>query len=174
MKKVGRFEKVGYLQFHDSIRADDPGAYRFAEREIERIYEELKLPTRSSSKSAGYDFYSPFDFDLRPNESIIIPTGIKVHIKDGWFLGCFPRSGLGFKYSVMLSNTVGIIDGDYISTDNEGHIFCKLINRSIDNKQMPMRRGQGFMQGIFLPFGVTEDDEADGVRIGGLGSSDKK
>ncbi len=62
-------------------------------------------------------------FELKPGETIKIPTGIRVKINDGWVLKLYPRSGLGFKFRVQMNNTVGIIDSDYYNSDNEGHIF---------------------------------------------------
>lgn len=89
-------------------------------------------------------------------------------------LQLFPRSGLGFKYRMQLNNTVGIIDSDYFYSDNEGHIFAKITNDSNEGKALEVAAGSGFMQGIFLQYGITEDDEADGVRNGGFGSTTKK
>lgn len=139
----------------------------------EEIYEEIKLPKRSTSGSAGYDFFSPIDFKLEPEESIVIPTGIKCQIEPNWFLGLFPRSGLGFKYNVTLSNTIGVIDSDYYNCkDNEGHIMVKIINGK--EKPMEIKKGGAFIQGILLPHGLMDDDDATEIREGGMGSTDKK
>ena len=62
------------------------------------------------------------DFELKPGETIKIPTGIRVFIEFDWVLNIFPRSGLGFKFRLQMNNTVGIIDSDYFYSDNEGHI----------------------------------------------------
>ena len=94
-------------------------------------------------------------------------------IDEGWVLSLYPRSGLGFKYRLQLDNTVGIIDGDYYYSDNEGHIFAKITNDSRNEKTVEIPAGTGFMQGIFTEFGITVDDEADGVRNGGFGSTTK-
>ena len=103
-----------------------------------------------------------------------IPTGIRVRMEEGWVLACFPRSGLGFKYRLQLDNTVGIIDSDYWQSDNEGHIFCKLTNDSKQGKTLELEAGTGFMQGIFLPFGITLDDSVSDRRNGGFGSTSAK
>ena len=86
-------------------------------------------------------------------------------------LHLYPRSGLGFKFRLQLNNTVGIIDSDYFNSDNEGHIFAKITNDSNEGKVLKLQAGEGFMQGIFLEYGITEDDDADGVRNGGFGST---
>jgi len=113
-------------------------------------------------------------FTLAPGETIKIPTGIRAWMAEGWVLTCYPRSGLGFKFRLQLNNTVGIIDSDYYYSDNEGHIFSKITNDSNEGKTLQIGAGDGFVQGIFLPFGITEDDDATEKRNGGFGSTTKK
>ena len=86
-------------------------------------------------------------------------------------LKCYPRSGLGFKFRLQLNNTVGIIDSDYFKSDNEGHIFAKLTNDSNEGKTLEVTGGSGFMQGIFVEYGITVDDEVTAERNGGFGST---
>ena len=89
----------------------------------------IKLPKRSTKKSAGYDCFAPYDFTLQPGEDINIPTGIKAYMQDGEVLMVFPRSGLGFKYYTRLSNSTGIVDADFYSNpNNDGHIHIKIRN----------------------------------------------
>lgn len=170
MEKIAKFEKVSFEQFAEGYKNNFGDT---SESEIKKIYDEIKLPKRATSGSAGYDFYSTIDFKLNPGETITIPTGIRAKIADGWVLCLFPRSGLGFKFRLQLNNTVGIIDSDYYNSDNEGHIFIKLTNDTNMNKTVSLSRGDGFVQGLFMPFGITEDDSADGVRNGGFGSTSK-
>ncbi len=158
MKRIAGFEKVSLKQFAEGY---GPGA--------EAAYEEIRLPRRATSGSAGYDFFSTLDFDLGPGQEIKVPTGIRARIDEGWVLSIYPRSGLGFKYRLRLSNTVGIIDSDYYGSSNEGHIFIKIVN--CGEKTLSVRRGDAFAQGIFTEYGITVDDEADGVRDGGFGST---
>ena len=137
-------------------------------------YEEIAtIPKRATRSSAGYDFYTPFSFTLQPGETIKIPTGIRAKMEGNWVLKLYPRSGLGFKFRLQLNNTVGIIDSDYFNSDNEGHIFAKITNDSNEEKVLSLEKGAGFMQGIFLEYGITVDDDADGVRNGGFGSTSK-
>ena len=161
MKRVARFEKVSIEQFRAGYEGENADA----------VYEVIKLPKRATSGSAGYDFYTPYDVKLAPGETVKIPTGIRVWIADGWVLKLYPRSGLGFKYRLQLNNTVGIIDSDYYNSDNEGHIFIKITNDSNEGKTLEIPAGTGFAQGIFVEYGITLDDEADGVRNGGFGST---
>lgn len=113
------------------------------------------------------------EFDLRPGEIIKIPTGLRARIEPGWVLMLYPRSGQGFKYRLQLYNTTGVIDSDYYGADNEGHIFLKLINANREGKTLRVKKGEAIAQGIFLPFGITYDDDADGIRTGGFGSTDR-
>ena len=116
-------------------------------------WEEIKLPHRATAHSAGYDFYAPFDIYLRPYETVKVPTGIKVQLDEDKVLAVFPRSSLGFKYRLQLDNTVGIIDADYYNNSgNEGHIFIKITNDSMNNKEVKINKGEAFAQGIILQY----------------------
>lgn len=163
MQRIAKFEKVSLGQFLESCERSD----------AEDIYNALKLPKRATAGSAGYDFYAPYDVKLAPGETAKIPTGIRALIEPGWVLKLYPRSGLGFKFRLQLNNTVGIIDSDYSQSDNEGHIFIKITNDSNEGKTVEIPAGTGFAQGIFVEFGITVDDDADGVRNGGFGSTSK-
>ena len=163
MKRVAEFKKVSKEQFEKDW-LDTFGTQ-------ENIYDEIKLPKRATKGSAGYDFFSTVEIDLKPGETVKIPTGIRARIEDGWVLKLYPRSGLGFKYRLQLNNTVGIIDGDYYNSDNEGHIFVKITNDSNEGKTVSLKKGSGFAQGIFVEYGITFDDDADAERNGGFGST---
>lgn len=136
------------------------------------VYDHIKMPQRATKFSAGYDFYSPLDFSLQPGDTVKIPTGIRCGMNTDWVLMIYPRSGLGFKYQISLANTVGIVDADYYFSDNEGHIFIKLVNRG--DKEVHIKSGEAFSQGVFMQYGVTEDDKVEVERNGGFGSTDKK
>lgn len=174
-KRVAKFEKVTYGQFEKDWldTFDIPELDTSTRREIESIYGAITLPKRATKGSAGYDFVSPLTFTLKPGETIKIPTGIRCGMNTDWVLMLYPRSGLGFKYRLQLDNLVGIIDSDYFYSDNEGHIFVKLTNDSKTNKIVTVRRGDAFMQGIFVEYGITEDDKVETSRNGGFGSTDK-
>ena len=113
------------------------------------------------------------NIELRPNETIKVPTGIRAKINNGWVLTIYPRSGLGFKYRLQLNNTVGIIDSDYYGSSNEGHIYIKITNDTNENRIISIKEGEGFAQGIFFNFGITVDDEVSEIRDGGFGSTTK-
>lgn len=168
MKKVAKFEKVSFEIFKSAFDSETADL-----KEIQKIYDGIKLPRRATVGSAGYDFFVPYDISLKPGETAKIPTGIRVWIENGWVLKLYPRSGLGFKFRLQLNNTVGIIDSDYYYSDNEGHIFCRITNDSNENKTVSLKSGDGFCQGIFVEYGITTDDNADGIRNGGFGSTGK-
>ena len=76
--------------------------------------------------------------------------------------------------SLQLDNTMGVIDSDYYYSDNEGHIFAKVTNDNHTGKSIIVEAATGFLQAIFIPYGITCSDDAKGVRNGGMGSTDSK
>lgn len=175
MKRIAQFEKVSFDLFAAAAKEfAEARKITMSDEEILSAYEGIKLPTRATTGSAGYDISTPFALSLRPGDSVKIPTGIRVRMEEGWVLQLYPRSGLGFKFRLQLNNTVAIIDEDYYYSDNEGHIMVKITDDSKENKSIDLVAGQGFCQGIFYEYGVTYDDDASAVRNGGFGSTDKK
>ena len=185
MKKVALFEKVPFAQYRDDLFEAYGGVDRFsyvkscesyeeAERLVRSMYDDIKLPTRATVGSAGYDFYAPEDYIIEPDMTVVIPSGIRVIIEPGWVLNVFPRSGHGFKYRLQLDNTVGIIDSDYYGSDNFGHIKIKLTNDTKCHKTCVIEAGCGYAQGIFIPYGITFNDQADAIRNGGFGSTTER
>ncbi len=153
MKRIAEFYKVSEKQFAGEG------------------YGEIKLPRRATAGSAGYDFFAPCDFTLEPGSELVIETGVRARIAEGWFLLILPRSGSGFKYGVRLANTAGVIDSDYFQAENEGHIKIKLVG---GNRAFCVKKGEAFAQGIFVPYGISESDDCEEIRRGGFGSTDKK
>lgn len=170
MKRIARFHKVSESRFAQDWMDTFPGA---TEEGTKEIYDSIRLPRRATAGSAGYDFFAPVEFVLKPGETVKIPTGIRVEMEPNWVLKCYPRSGLGFKYRLQMNNTVGIIDSDYFYSDNEGHIFAKLTNDTNEDKTLTIPAATGFMQGIFVEYGITFDDDVTQQRNGGLGSTTK-
>ena len=165
MRRIAQFYPVSDVQFRQDWAGafpdgPEPGAVR--------------LPRRATAGSAGYDFFSPADFTLAPGESVLLPTGVRVRMDEGWVLMLYPRSGLGFKYRLQLNNTVGIIDSDYFHAKNEGHILLKLTNDSREERTLTVRAGDAVAQGVFVEYGIAVDDDAAGRREGGFGSTDSQ
>ena len=165
---TAKFYKVSYEQFEEGFLDYNANA---SKEIIHNIYNELKLPKSATKGSAGYDFYTPIDVYLKPGETLKIPTGIRCEMNERWVLMIYPRSGLGFKYRLQLNNTVGVIDSDYFYSDNEGHIFIKITNDSNEGKIVDVKKGQGIAQGIFMQYGIVEDDDVSELRNGGFGST---
>lgn len=170
MQTAAKFEKVSFQVFRDSCAAlemplDADG--------VITAYEEIILPKRATKGSAGYDFFSPITLTLGKGESAVIPTGIRCKMNEGWVLALCPRSGMGFKTGIHLANTIGIIDQDYYFSDNEGHIMLKLVNDSALARRITIESGSAMCQGILLPFGIAEGDDAAAERNGGFGSTGK-
>lgn len=147
---------------------------------IKKSYDELKTPSRATSGSAGYDFFTPRKYVIPFNIPFLIPTGFKCKMDKGFSLDIYPKSGLGFKTGMRLMNTVGIIDSDYYNNiTNEGHIMIKVIIENIrdNNGYFGINKGKGFAQGIFHKFYTVENDLdndslVNSVREGGFGSTD--
>ncbi len=133
-------------------------------------YTKIKLPSRATSSSAGYDFYLPYDLVIKPKESILVKTGIKACMENDEFLMIVIRSSLGVKKGLQLSNNVGIIDSDYYNNiDNEGHIMISLKNCS--DIAVTLMCGERIAQGIFLKYLKVDDDSNQNARLGGFGST---
>lgn len=164
-----KFHKVSYNQFRKDVLSY---SLELEEELIKEIYDNLKPPKRATKGSAGYDFFAPFAFELKPGQTIAFPTGFSVEMDDDKVLLLFPRSGLGFKCRLQLDNTVGVIDSDYYGNEaNGGHIGAKLTNDSRSGKTVKVHCGEAYMQGVFTQFWKTDDDDADGERLGGFGST---
>ena len=160
------FEKVSFETFKQSFGG-------FPDEVVTKIYASVKLPTRKTKYSAGYDFYSPIAFSLEPGDSFIIPTGVKAYMNSGEFLGIYIRSSFGIKKDIILKNGVGIIDADYAdNSSNEGHILIAI--RNIGNSTLEVSEGEAVAQGIFQVYLTTDDDETTAKRVGGIGSTSAK
>ncbi len=128
------------------------------------------MPERKTGKSAGYDLSAAETVSLERGSTALVPTGVKVYMEPDEVLLVFIRSSLAVKHHLSLANQVGVIDGDYVDNpDNEGHIFVPLLNWGTE--RVIVQRGERIAQAIFVRFGVTDDDYAEGGRSGGFGST---
>lgn len=158
-----RFKKVSYKEYKNAIKGDI---------NLTEEYDDIKLPTRATNGSAGYDFCLPFDISLASSETMLIPTGIRWECDyiAGFVLSIYPKSGLAFKYGLRLVNTVGKIDEDYCNSDNEGHIMIKIINNG--NETINLKKGKSFVQGIIETYyAVDDEDIIVNIRNGGFDST---
>ena len=100
----------------------------------------------------------------------LVSTGVKCYLDEGYYLELSVRSSTPLKYWIILANSVGIIDADYCDNpDNEGEIFFQVINLSPFPIQL--RKGDIIGQGIIKKYEITDDDTAEGCRLGGFGST---
>ncbi len=156
----------GVTSVVDSCESADGNKFEY----VSRSSKDFNLPKRQTVDSAGYDICSPEDFEIRPGEIVEIKLQIKVKIVRGEFLLLVPRSSLGWKYNIRLVNTIGIIDRDYYNNpSNEGELGLKLKNDG--DKALFVRKNDRLIQGIFVKYDKTIDDDVKEERIGGFGST---
>lgn len=171
MMYVANFQRISDHAWDEIRRSTEDGYERLCR------YDEIKLPTRATKDSAGFDFYMTEDISLKSGKSIVINTGVRCKIDPGWMLMLCPKSGLGFKFHMSLANTVGIVDGDYYNThcegpSDEGHIMVKIYNGGEYGKEINLKKGDKFCQGIFLQYGLAYTTDTEYVtRNGGFGST---
>ena len=147
--------------------------------EIAKGFEDkdINLPVRKTKYSAGYDVECAEDtvvpsFKKGMNPTLI-PTGIKAYMGDDEVLYLYNRSSNPKKKGLILANSVGVVDKDYYGNpDNDGHIMFAFFN--IKDEDITIKKGEAIGQAIFSKYLVTDDDQAEGKRQGGFGSTDKK
>lgn len=133
-------------------------------------HEGLSLPVRTTEQSAGYDLASAENLTVSPGQSVLVPTGLKVYMNATDVLLLIIRSSLAVKHQLVLANQVGVIDADYVDNPhNEGHIMVPLMNLS--SKPAEIAFGQRIAQAIFVHYGLVDEDQAQGRRSGGFGST---
>jgi dUTP pyrophosphatase len=132
---------------------------------------EIQLRVRSDPRRAGYDFYSPVDIVIPPNESKLFFTDVKAYMDDDEVLMLYVRSSMG-KVHVVIANGTGIIDASYFNNpDNDGNIGFRLLN--LGKEDYVIHIGDRIGQGVFTKYLIADDDNATGDRTGGFGSSGK-
>ena len=139
---------------------------------VRRIGGEIELPRRSTAKSAGYDFIVPEDTVCKSHEITMVKSGVKAIFPEDETLLLFNRSSNPKKKGLIILNGVGVVDSDYYNNpDNEGEIAGLFYNML--DEDVVLKAGDKMMQGIFIKYGITEDDAAEGERLGGFGSTGK-
>lgn len=168
---MSHFEKVSFGRWKA-----DCGIRGLPDKELREWYRQIRLPEQATASSAGCDFFMPFNLNFEEHSKFRIATGIRwvtdaadPEDRSGVLL-ILPRSGLGTKYGIRLSNTVGVIDADYCDSDNEGHIMITLENPS--GSAVPLEQGRPFVQGIVVKYEIPDGAASDAGRNGGFGSTD--
>lgn len=162
-----QFEKISKEQWLKDVE----GKYYFNSNTLDECYSNIKLPQRATSKSAGYDIYSPINCSIMPNSMMLIPTGIKVDMENDDVMFIIIRSSLGIKKGLSIPNQTGVIDADYYNNpDNEGHVWVALKNNT--NEQFDIVAGDRISQAIFIKYNkVDNDTPIKESRSGGIGST---
>ncbi len=134
---------------------------------------DIRLPKRGDSRSAGYDFYSPCDIVIQPNEKVLLFSDVKAYMQDDEVLMLYVRSSIGIKKGLVLSNGTGIIDSSYYNNpSNDGNIGIALHNTS--DKVVEIKKGERVIQGIFMKYLTADEDYViHEHRVGGIGSSNR-
>lgn len=136
-------------------------------------HQDIHLPTRKTQESAGYDIECAEDVTVAPGEVKLLPTGLKAFMAYDEYLAIHIRSSMAIKRHLGLVNSTGIIDSDYYNNeDNEGHIMVAVINYGTE--PVHLEKGERVAQGIFSKYLITNDDDATGIRSGGIGSTGSK
>lgn len=134
---------------------------------------DIQLPTQGTKKSAGYDFYSPVDVTIEPNEMKLIFTDVCADCMDeGEVLMLYVRSSMGIKNRITLANGTGVVDADYRDADNGGNIGIALVNNG--NSTYHVKAGDRIAQGIFFNYLKAANGSSDTERTGGFGSTGTK
>jgi dUTP pyrophosphatase len=139
-----------------------------------RVGNEIPLPEYATAGSAGLDLRAALDSstDIKPGETLLIPTGIAIHVEDpGMAAVVLPRSGLGHKHGIVLGNLVGLIDSDY-----QGQLFVSCWNRG--HETFTIEVGDRIAQLVIVPviqaeFDVVDDFVSSHRGDGGFGHSGK-
>ena len=128
----------------------------------------FNLPKRSTKTSAGYDFVVPEDTICKSHEITMVKSGVKAYFPDNETLLLFNRSSNPKKKGLIILNGVGVVDSDYVDNpDNEGEIAGLFYNML--DEDVVLKAGEKMMQGIFVKYGVTDDDVAEGERTRRMG-----
>lgn len=166
-----RFEKVRLDAFKNDMAMYRP--INFMSGDVEKAYENIKIPVRKTKYSAGYDICTPIDITIPGGQRRVIPTGIKAVFNDdemeSWHLQMYVRSSVGIKDGIVLTNGTGIIDGDYQFAENDGDMMLALLNTT--DSVVKYKAGDRLCQAVFAIHGITSDDAATGKRTGGIGST---
>ena len=165
------FEKVSFAEYKNTRLKMNK---LLSIHDIEEEYENIELPKRGTSESAGYDFYIPYPLVMKYRMNQLLPTGIRLvadKLDMNYVMLLFPRSSVGIKKGLMLSNTCGVIDKDYYKADNEGHILLSF--SEVFNREAIFEAGDRIVQGLIVPNLIVSNDNAKEERKGGLGSTGK-
>ena len=136
----------------------------------------INLPKRKTKCSAGYDVEAAEDTIIPSFKSgmkpTLVKTGIKSYFPDDEYLMLANRSSNPGKKGLVLANSIGVVDADYYGNEsNDGHIMFAFYN--FFDQDVQIKKGDAIGQAIFQKYFVSDDDKAEGTRVGGFGSTSK-
>lgn len=167
MNRVAKFYKVSWKQFYKDTKDI---LCTFTNEEIKELYNQIIIPSRKTKSSAGHDMCVPFNVKVMPGDTFKIPTGIRCWMQEDNVMLIFPRSSLGIKKNMSITNTIPVIDADYYEAENEGHIIVCIKNNGIE--PLYLNQGDAIVQCVFINYGVADEEEIINKRTGGIGSTD--
>ena len=138
--------------------------------------QDIHLPIRKTKCSAGYDVEAAEDVTIpafKPGvKPTLVKTGLKAYMPDDEYLMLCNRSSNPKKKGLILANSIGIVDSDYYENpDNDGHIMFAFFN--VKAEDTIIKKGDVIGQAIFQKYLIVDNDNAEGDRIGGFGSTSK-
>ena len=136
-------------------------------RYFSKTNESAELPQRATSGSAGYDIRALDGSVIFPGETVVFHTGVRVHMENSDVLLMFVRSSVGIKRHLMMSTGTSVIDSDFCD-----EIMVPLTN--IGDEPVEIKSSERVTQGVFMNYLTTTDDNANGERKGGIGSTGVK
>ena len=146
--------------------------------EIAKGFEDkgINLPKRKTRCSAGYDVEAAEDTIIPSFKSgmkpTLVKTGIKSYFPDDEYLMLANRSSNPGKKGLVLANSIGVVDADYYGNEsNDGHIMFAFYN--FFDQDVKIKKGDAIGQAIFQKYFIADDDNAEGTRVGGFGSTNK-
>ena len=140
---------------------------------IEKLphFEGLALPKYQTEHASGFDIISAEAKIIKSGQRDLVSTGLKMEIPVGYEGQVRPRSGLAFKYGIMIPNSPGTIDADY-----RGEV--KIIIYNSGNDDFVINRGDRIAQFVLAPvvkaeFNIVLSLEETVRGEGGFGSTGK-
>ena len=139
------------------------------EIKIQKIHEDAIIPSYAHTADSGADLFSIKNYTLQPGERIIVDTGLKMQIPEGYEGQIRSKSGLALRYGIKVLNSPATIDAHY-----RGGIGVILIN--LGKEPYEVRKGQKIAQIVFQEVKQADfrlsDSLEDTVRgEGGFGST---
>lgn len=137
---------------------------------------EINLPVRKTKYSAGYDVEAAEDIVIpsfkKGMNPTLVKTGLKAYMQNDEVLMLYNRSSNPKKKGLIMANSVGVVDKDYYGNpDNDGHIMFSFFN--VKEEDITIKKGEAIGQAVFQKYFIIDNDNAEGERVGGFGSTNK-